>query len=177
MRADRTSETGKLIDQYLKGSKDVDDHAVHLLFSANRWESMKNLKAMLLQGTTLVVDRYAFSGVAYSAAKQSYSLSSQGLDLEWCKRPDVGLITPDIVLFLDLDPEAASQRGDYGAERYERIDFQTRVRSNFQCFFDRSWKIIDASRSIDEIAAEMKTAAIQAVEQSRLTILRQDLWQ
>ena len=32
---------------------------------------------MLLSGRTLLVDRYSFSGVAYSAAK--------GLDLEWCK--------------------------------------------------------------------------------------------
>jgi len=27
------------------------------------------MKRMLLEGTTLIVDRYAFSGVAYSAAK------------------------------------------------------------------------------------------------------------
>jgi len=27
------------------------------------------MKRMLLDGTTLIVDRYAFSGVAYSAAK------------------------------------------------------------------------------------------------------------
>ena len=27
------------------------------------------MKRMLLEGTTLIVDRYAFSGVAYSSAK------------------------------------------------------------------------------------------------------------
>jgi len=33
------------------------------------------------------VDRYAFSGVAFSAAKD-------GLSLEWCKQPDRGLPRP-----------------------------------------------------------------------------------
>ena len=34
----------------------------------------------LHQGRTLVVDRYAYSGAAFTAAKQI-----PGLDLEWCK--------------------------------------------------------------------------------------------
>nr|KAJ3423140.1 hypothetical protein HK105_001840 [Polyrhizophydium stewartii] len=166
--SNRTSETGKLIDLYLKGAKDVDDHAVHLLFSANRWESMKHIRALLEQGTTLVVDRYAFSGVAYSAAK--------GLDLEWCKQPDRGLLRPDLVLFLDLDPIAAARRAGYGEERYERVDMQQRVRSNFMSLADGSWKILDASRTVDEIAADVSAAAIAAVEAARSTPLCSDLW-
>ena len=35
---DRTSLTGHMIQDYLQG-KNMDDHAVHLLFSANRWET------------------------------------------------------------------------------------------------------------------------------------------
>jgi dTMP kinase len=35
------------------------------------------MESKLLGGTTLVVDRYSYSGVAFSAAK--------GLDIEWCK--------------------------------------------------------------------------------------------
>ena len=36
--------------------------------------------AALSAGQTLVVDRYAYSGAAFTAAK-----SIPGLDLEWCK--------------------------------------------------------------------------------------------
>ena len=36
--------------------------------------------AALQRGTTLVVDRYAFSGVAFTAAK-----GRAGLDLDWCR--------------------------------------------------------------------------------------------
>ena len=35
------------------------------------------MESKLKSGTTLVVDRYSYSGVAFSAAK--------GLDIEWCK--------------------------------------------------------------------------------------------
>ena len=35
---DRESQTGRIINQYLAQGLDVDDNAVHLLFSANRWE-------------------------------------------------------------------------------------------------------------------------------------------
>jgi dTMP kinase len=72
-----------------------DDAAVHLLFSANRWEAVKSLKTRLNAGETLVCDRYAFSGVAFTAAKGT-------LDLEWCKNPDRGLPAPDAVIYLDV---------------------------------------------------------------------------
>jgi dTMP kinase len=35
---DRTTAIGKMIDSYLTSQSDIDDAAVHLLFSANRWE-------------------------------------------------------------------------------------------------------------------------------------------
>lgn len=66
---DRTTVIGKIIDEYLKKSQSVDDHVVHLLFSANRWEWFEKMMQELVSGTNLIVDRYAFSGVAYSGAK------------------------------------------------------------------------------------------------------------
>eukprot|EP00938_MAST-03A_sp_MAST-3A-sp1_P002357 g2357.t1 len=35
---DRTTTVGKMIDQYLKMGINLHDKAIHLLFSANRWE-------------------------------------------------------------------------------------------------------------------------------------------
>ena len=35
---DRTTIIGKMIDAYLKGEESQEDHVIHLLFSANRWE-------------------------------------------------------------------------------------------------------------------------------------------
>lgn len=42
---------------------------IHELFSLNRWECKQDIEAHLAAGSTLVVDRYAFSGVVYTAAK------------------------------------------------------------------------------------------------------------
>lgn len=35
---DRTTPIGKMLNAYLTNAADMDDHAVHLLFAANRWE-------------------------------------------------------------------------------------------------------------------------------------------
>jgi len=48
------------------------DEAIHLMFSANRWEMKEQILKDLTNGVTLICDRYAFSGVAYSAAKVLY---------------------------------------------------------------------------------------------------------
>ena len=36
---DRTTSIGEVIDRYLKEEIHLSDHAIHLLFSANRWEA------------------------------------------------------------------------------------------------------------------------------------------
>lgn len=45
------------------------DMDVHELFSLNRWECKNDIEQALASGVTLIVDRYAYSGVVYTAAK------------------------------------------------------------------------------------------------------------
>ena len=91
------------------------NEAVHLLFSMNRWEMNKILQEKLQAGTHVVCDRYAYSGVAYSAAK--------GLDFGWCLAADRGLIKPDLVLYFDISAEKIAERSGFGDERFEKVDF------------------------------------------------------
>ncbi len=37
---DRSTPIGQMIDAYLKSSVEMEDHVIHLLFSANRWEAV-----------------------------------------------------------------------------------------------------------------------------------------
>lgn len=76
----------------------------------------------LLAGTTLVVDRYAYSGVAYSAAK-----GVPGIDIDWCKAPDRNLPAPDLVVYLRASNAVAAARPGFGEERYEKAEFQEKV--------------------------------------------------
>jgi dTMP kinase len=69
-----------MINSYLSSEDEVDDASIHLLFSANRWEKRSEMISALQSGTTLVVDRYSYSGVAFTASKGIPSL-----DLDWCK--------------------------------------------------------------------------------------------
>lgn len=40
----------------------------------------------------------------------------------------VGLPAPDVVVYLRLDPRVSAARGGYGTERYEKVEFQQKVR-------------------------------------------------
>lgn len=55
----------------------------------------------------------------------------QNFCLDWCKQPDVGLPKPDLILFLQLSPEEAAERGNFGNERYENSSFQEKVLQSF----------------------------------------------
>ncbi|PIA18182.1 thymidylate kinase [Coemansia reversa NRRL 1564] len=153
---DRSTAIGKMIDGYLTQKTQLDDHAIHLLFSANRWEAMGQMRADLESGTTLVVDRYAFSGVAFSAAKR--------LGLKWCKAPDVGLIAPDHVFFLDIHPDDAAKRPGYGEELYEKSQLQLEVRAKFFTIMDKSWTVIDALKDVDQIHSQIMTLTKRDLE-------------
>ena len=41
---DRSTVIGQTINSYLTNGIDMDDHAIHLLFSANRWELSTKMK-------------------------------------------------------------------------------------------------------------------------------------
>ena len=55
----------------------------------------------------------------------------QNFCLDWCKQPDIGLPKPDLILFLQLSPEEAAERGNFGNERYENSSFQEKVLQSF----------------------------------------------
>jgi dTMP kinase len=80
--------------------------------------------------------------------------------LEWAWQPEIGLPRPDICLFLSISPEEAAKRGGFGAERYENETMQTRVRELFRTIFEKQTEvsIIDAGKSIDQVALEVKGA-------------------
>ncbi|GJN74849.1 thymidylate kinase [Purpureocillium lilacinum] len=124
---DRSTPIGQMIDAYLKSDVAMEDHVIHLLFSANRWEAAAQISSLLASGTTILCDRFHLSGIAYSAAKANPSLP-----LSWAAAPEKGLPRPDLVLFLDLDERAARARGGFGDERYEREAMQARVRDIFR---------------------------------------------
>ncbi|KAF9461514.1 thymidylate kinase-domain-containing protein [Collybia nuda] len=166
-----------MINSYLQSESDLDDRAIHLLFSANRWElayvhnqwviwrilylvfltlnCSASIEQTLSDGITVLCDRYAFSGIAFSASK--------GLSYKWCRSPDIYLPAPDVTLFLDITPEKAKERGGYGEERYEKEDIQVRVREVFRRIGKEmiddggNWIEIDAGRERETVSESLWT--------------------
>lgn len=148
----RQSKSGQLIDKYLKGEEKLTHNYVHLLFSANRWEMQRQMEELLKQGTTLIADRYSYSGIAYSVAN--------GLNFEWCRSTERGLLQPDLIVYIrPFDLEAIARRSAFGAEIYEKMEFQEKVLKNYDYIFgsvfedniltvDANNKIISISNSI-----------------------------
>ncbi|XP_024982269.1 thymidylate kinase isoform X1 [Cynara cardunculus var. scolymus] len=165
---DRDTAVGKMISSYLSNQSQLDDHTIHLLFSANRWEKRSLMEAKLKSGTSLIVDRYSYSGVAFSAAK--------GLDIEWCKAPEVGLLAPDLVVYLDIPPEKAAERGGYGGERYEQLEFQQNVALHYKMLSDASWKMIDACLPMEDIEKQLKEMALDCLTSCRKGKSISHLW-
>jgi len=172
---DRTTATGKMINEYLTDSScKMDDRQAHLLFSANRHELSAKIRETLDSGVTIVCDRYCFSGAAYTMSKQEGKPTSAApLDYQWCIIQDEGLPAPDLILLLDMCPEKAAARGAYGEERYEKVEFQTTVRKMFRQIRDRTkshlnWTLVDASNGPDQVSAQITAAADNCYETSKM---------
>ncbi|XP_029825426.3 thymidylate kinase [Ixodes scapularis] len=163
----RSTTTGTLLDSYLKASTDLDDHAVHLLFSANRWEAAPSLLSTLARNTTVIADRYAYSGVAFSAAKS--------LEFRWCQQCDVGLPEPDLILYMSVPPETLAARGGFGEERYENSSFQEKVRANYNRLASLEakggrWIEVDCSKNVQEVHQIIESVVLEALTKERADV-------
>ena len=117
----------------------------------------------------MVIDRYYYSGVVYSAAKDKTDLS-----LKWARDPEIGLPRPDICLFLDIAPEAAAKRGGFGGEKYETSAIQRRVRELFYELMGTSdgleIQVVDAARSVEDVEKDIMGRVRDMMEQPKMAM-------
>lgn len=163
---DRTTPIGKMINGYLQNTQDMDDKAIHLLFSANRWECAKTLEETLASGTSVVCDRYVYSGQAYSLAKKV------GISQDWALHPDVGLPAPDVVIYLELSTDDAQKRGQFGDERYEQVEMLNNTIEAFDKLRIQDekrggpkWVKINANQSITDLHDQIKEVALKTLDE------------
>ncbi|SBS89030.1 thymidylate kinase [Plasmodium ovale curtisi] len=117
--------------------------AVFLLL--RKHDIRSEIKNLLSKGTWVVCDRYAYSGVAYSAGALKLAKS-------WCMNPDQGLIKPDVVFYLNVSPSYAKNRSEYGEEIYEKIEVQKKIYETYEHFSEEDyWINVDATKKIDDI--------------------------
>lgn len=157
---DRKSATGSILNKYLKGNSTVtiDKESLHMLFSINRREKIEEIKYAILSGYHVIIDRYVGSGQVYSL--------SVGLDLNWIKFSDKGNIKPDIVFLMDVSPMESLKRikeSNNSLEVYENVDFQNKIKENYNIIKDDTWITINASLNIDEIQKQIQNIVVNKI--------------
>ena len=142
----KESTTFQIIELYQSELIDLHPKAAHLLYSANRWESQDDIQGYLNAGYHVILDRYFYSGAAYSNG-------SNGLDLNWCLQSDSGLLVPDIIFYIDTDPMIRIERTRVGKtqDRYEDEKTQSNVERVYKMFMDKKWVVINGNESVRKI--------------------------
>ena len=95
------------------------------------------------------------------------------MSLKWCTMTEFGLPKPDCVIYLNLSVEDAQKRGNYGDERYEKVEFQKKVKSAFDQIIKNEqmhnkytkWNILNANNDIDSIHQQIVEIVKQTVNE------------
>lgn len=132
-----------------------------LLFTAARRDHFeKTIRPALERGKIVISDRFADSTRVYQGATRGdlRALVDQLHQLM------IGY-EPDLTLIIDVDPQESLARGlarGSGEDRFEDfgLDFQKKLRQGFLKLgndFDKRCKIIDGTRSVEDISSEILT--------------------
>jgi dTMP kinase len=113
-----------------------------LTYPEERKLFQKTIMSLLMDGYIVIADRWIHSGLAYS----------RGLE------DNDGIMLPDFVIYLDIKPEQAKLRNNYGDHPYEIIEFQRIVYVEYETLRGDNWLIFDAMRPTENICAELMEA-------------------
>lgn len=167
-------ESGKALRRALSGKEPKTACEMAVMFTIDRIAHNQHpesgIEALLKDGCTVISDRYYYSSMAYQG-----SLTDE-FWVDTLNRGCPEIRKPDLCIFLDLAPEKSMERitKNRSAEEleiYETLDRLTKVREKFLSVFDRLARetdpekrenvvIINASGTIDEVAARIRTAVL-----------------
>ena len=132
-----------------------------LLFTAARRDHFeKTIRPALEKGKIVISDRFADSTRVYQGATRG---DLRAL-VDQLHQVMIGY-EPDLTLIIDVDPQESLARGlarGSGEDRFEDfgLDFQKKLRQGFLKLghdFDNRCKIIDGTRSVEDISSEILT--------------------
>lgn len=140
---------------------DISPRAEALLYAADRAHHVATVvRPALERGDIVIQDRYIDSSVAYQGAGRVLDPAEvRGLS-EWATEG----LAPDLTILLDLDSDAARGRLDGARTRFDRLEaeaseFHDRVRAGYLGLAEAEperFLVVDAARSVDEIAATIR---------------------
>ncbi|RGI84640.1 dTMP kinase [Dorea formicigenerans] len=155
------SPIGSLIHQIMTGRIKTDNKVIAGLFVADRLDHLLNdvngVLSKIMEGTTVITDRYYFS---------SYAYHSVDMPMDWVIQANAQskeLLQPTVTIFIDVNPDNAVERiakNRFHQELFEKKSRLIKVREKYLEAFEKlkdeeNIVIIDGNRSQEEIAEEI----------------------
>ena len=145
--------------------EDVGDFAEALLFMADRAQHTLEISRAVEEGKIVICDRYYVSTLAYQGVTLERLVPDPVL---WLRAVNAPIIRrPDITFYFMIEPEKAMKRMKDRDEKskFEKIGFLKKVASIYEemSLSDPSAHVIDASRPLDDVFAEVLKAVQQNV--------------
>lgn len=145
-------------DLLLHGPDTVAPITEALLMAADRAQHVAaEIAPALARGEWVVCDRYVPSSLVYQGVARGL-----GVELvEQLSEVATGGLEPDLVIVLDVSDDVAAARRDGQTDRLEREgdQFHTSVRRAYrELAATRSWIVVDADGSVDDVADAVRTA-------------------
>lgn len=135
----------------------LDARAEALLYAADRAQHVKEvIMPALLAGKTVVSDRYIDSSLAYQGRARGLGVDEIYRMSEWA----TGGLMPDLVFYLDIDPQKGLERIEESPDRIEQeqADFHERVKSAYLYLaqrFSSRFVVVDASKTPSQVHARI----------------------
>lgn len=149
----------RLREAFLETEESVAPIAELLLFAADRAQHVELLiKPALIEGRTVISDRYADATAAYQGAGRGFPSATVNQIIELA----TGGLKPDLTLFFDISVDNALKRMQKRTETGERVnrmdvetaEFYAKVRAAYLDIAGKEperFVVIDANRSVEEI--------------------------
>jgi len=143
-----------------------------LLYAAARAELVdKVLLPELQAGRVLVLDRFLDSSLAYQGFARGLGVD----EVLAVNAPGLRGTLPDLTVVLDVDPVVGLARSGGRPDRIEAegVELQQKVVAGFAALarrFPERVRLVDGFRAVDLVAADVETAALEAIADAGLRI-------
>jgi len=146
---DYKTSIGKEIRKYLDGKRKFPPQVIHCLLAANRWEKLNEILAAQEKNSVLIMNRYYHSNLVYGIVN--------GMKQKWLENLDAGLPKADLVILLDVTQKESFHRQKTHRDKFENNEeFFRKISRIYRITAKKKhWKIIDASKSKQEIHEEI----------------------
>jgi dTMP kinase len=168
------TQVGEAIRQLLLHDGRPGPWAEALLYAAARAELVQRVLLPQLQaGRVLVLDRFVDSSLAYQGFARGLGIDT----VLAVNQPALQGLLPDLTVVLDIDPAVGLARAGGAPDRIEAegLDLQGRVAAGFAALaqrFPARMRLIDGSRDVAAVAADVQAAALAAVAAAGLSANR-----